>query len=352
MADPPLYKRGSIYWTWVQGRRATTGCRDRQAALLAARELERRAADPLYEAASKATWGSAVGDFLASLPGRVAGGTVDMYTQKLGHTVRLLGADTPLARIDAGTVDRYIEGRRADVDEQGRSAAPSDSTLGKELTAIRQVLKRCFRQGTYPRHPSTALPVGWKTGYQPRRRWLTPEQLTALCLELTPDRAAYLRFVVATGARRAELYAARPGDLDWEAGVVRLRGTKTDASDDLVPILPMLRDLLEVAEAEAPGRDLPLLFPEWGNARRDILAACKRAGVAAVTWNDLRRTAGQWLRRAGAEPHLIARFLRHTSSKMAETVYAHLDAAGLGQLLGGLGQAAVPPVRRVAGGGK
>lgn len=56
------------------------------------------------------------------------------------------------------------------------------------------------------------------------------------------------------------------------------------------------------------------------------LAACVRAGVPPTTWNDLRRTSGQWLRRAGAAPHLIGRFLRHASSKMAEQVYAALDA--------------------------
>lgn len=257
-----------------------------------------------------------------------------MYRQKLGHVVRIWGSTTPLAQVDAGAVDRYLAARRADVDDQGRSAAPSDSTLGKELTAIRQVLKHAFRAGTYQRHPAQVLPVGWKTGYQPRRRWLTAQQLERLCGELGPERAAYLLFVVATGARLGELSRARRDDVNWARGVVYLRGTKTDAADDEVPILPIFHNLLATSLRDGPGSGLiALLFPRWGNARRDILAACVRAGVPGVTWNDLRRTSGQWLRRSGAPPHLIGRFLRHTSSKMAEQVYAALDASGLGKLL-------------------
>lgn len=352
MADPILFKRGTIFWTWVQGRRVSTGCRDRKAALLRAKELEREAADPLYAASRAATVGSAVAAYLAHAETRrIARGTLSMYEQKLGHVVRVWGADTPLARIDAGAVDRYLGARRADTDERGRPAAPSDSTLGKELTAIRQVLKHAFRAGTYQKHPAQVLPVGWKTGYQPRRRWLTAQQLERLCGELGPERGAYLLFVVATGARRAELYRARRDDVNWDRGLVRLRGTKTDAADDDVPILPIFHNLLAQALRDGPGKGLlALLFPEWGNARRDILAACVRAGVPPTTWNDLRRTSGQWLRRAGAAPHLIGRFLRHASSKMAEQVYAALDAPGLAALLAEATAPAAAP-RKAGNGG-
>lgn len=80
------------------------------------------------------------------------------------------------------------------------------------------------------------------------------------------------------------------------------------------------------------------------------LAACVRAGVPPTTWNDLRRTSGQWLRRAGAAPHLIGRFLRHASSKMAEQVYAALDAPGLAALLAEATAPAAAP-RKAGNGG-
>lgn len=330
MADPKLYRRGDIYWTRIQGRRVSTGCRDRHAALLRARELEREAADPVYAASKAISLGSAVTRTLAAIRARnVAGGTLSMYEQKLGHLVRILGADTPLTALTAASVDRYLEQRRSP-DEKA-----SDSTLGKELTAIRQVIKWARRAGLYQLAPDQVLPVGFGSGYTPRRRWLSQEQVEKLLAELPRERAAYVCFVLATGARRSELYAAQLADVDWRAGVVWLRGTKTDAADDEVPILPMLAPYLKRALKDAPGLGLPLLFPFWQNDRRDILRACERAKIPGVTWNDLRRTVGQWIRRTGqgVAPHLIGRFLRHRTSRMAELVYAPLDAHGLRGLL-------------------
>ena len=203
-------------------------------------------------------------------------------------------------------------------------------------------------RGPLPARPHQVLPVGFGSGYTPRRRWLSPEQVEKLLEELGPSRGAYVCFVLATGARRSELYAAQLADIDWRGGVVWLRGTKTEAADDEVPILPMLEPYLKRALKDAPGLGLPLLFPFWQNDRRDILRACERAGLPGVTWNDLRRTVGQWIRRSGqgVAPHLIGRFLRHRTSRMAELVYAPLDAAGLrGLLAEQMGPAALPARR-------
>ena len=339
MADPPLYKRGALYWTRIQGRRVSTGCKTRPAALLAARRLEREAADPLHVAAQETTLGDAVAAQLAAAQARgVARGTLEMYAQKGGHLVRIFGSSTLLAKVNASAVDAFIAQRRGE--------GASDHTLAKELGTLGQVFRGARRAGLCSVDPATVLPVRWASGYQPRRRWLSPEQLEQLCAALSPDRAAYVRAFVATGAREAELYRLRPEDVDQAAGVVRLRGTKTDASDDEVPILPMFRPLLEQALADAPGQGMALLFPEWPNSWRDLGVACQRAGLTRISAHDLRRTAGQWLRRAGIAPHLIGRFLRHKTSRMAELVYAPLDAKGLAGLIGSAGSQS--PARRRA----
>lgn len=339
MADPKLYRRGPIWWARILGRRVSTGCKDRQAALLRARQLEREAADPAHRAAHPVTVEQALDAHLVAAEARgCAGGTLTMYREKAGHLIRLLGAATLLAAVDAGAVDSYVAHR------QGEGAHPH--TLAKELSTLRQTLKLAWRAGDYPRDPGSVLPARWASSYTPKTTWLTREQLTALCAALPPERAAYLLAWVATGCRESELYRLRPVDVDLAAGLVHVRGTKTEGAEADVPILPLFRPLLVQALRDAPGRDLALLFPTWGNSWRDIGAACVRAGVPVIGPHALRHTAGQWLRRAGVAPHLIGRFLRHTDSRMAERVYAPLDAGGLASLIGQAGVVSTPKRRR------
>jgi hypothetical protein len=111
----------------------STKCRDKQAAESVLREWERRAADPAYAAANTATLERALAQFLTdrTFKGR-AEGTLDSYRVKAGHVVRVLGADTKLARVDAREVDRFIETRLAE--------GASRNTIHKELTVLRGTL--------------------------------------------------------------------------------------------------------------------------------------------------------------------------------------------------------------------
>ena len=83
-----------------------------------------------------------------------------------------------------------------------------------------------------------------------------------------------------------------------------LCGTKTVKSRRVVPIVGAGVQLLEYALRFAEGEH-GVLFRDWGNVRRDLEAACKRAGIAKVSPNDLRRTYATWLRQASVELHLI-----------------------------------------------
>jgi hypothetical protein len=69
------------------------------------------------------------------------------------------------------------------------------------------------------------------------------------------------------------------------------------------------------------------------NLQRSLARACARAGIAACTPNDLRRTYGTWLRLAGVAPATIGAAMGHADGRMAERVYARLDAAALGERL-------------------
>ena len=108
---PRLHKRGQIWWTWVyaDGHRSarSTGCRDRKAAELFARDLERAAADPTYAAANETSLGQALSMLVQdrleqARAGRKSIHTAEMYRKQAGHWLRILeydatGKHTPLA---------------------------------------------------------------------------------------------------------------------------------------------------------------------------------------------------------------------------------------------------------------
>ena len=60
MADPTLYLRRGTWRTRIRGKRVSTGCKVKNAALLRARELDREAADPVHAASKKVTVGDAI----------------------------------------------------------------------------------------------------------------------------------------------------------------------------------------------------------------------------------------------------------------------------------------------------
>lgn len=323
-----LYKRGEVWWSYWRGNeRISTQCRDRAAAEAWCRDRERRATDPDYAAAQETTLAAGVRLFLAHCTRRGRSkATLAFYATKLGHAVRLLGADLALERITAAAVDGYLDARRAE------DSVLTEHTLAKELGAVRAMLRVLRRRGLYHRDPATVLPVAFEARYAPRTTALSPAELDRLLLALTPDRAAAVAYAVATAARRSELFRAERGDWDRAAGLVLLRGTKTARSARHVAVLRLFEPLLERAMRDAPGKT-GRLFESWQNARRDIHRACERAQVPLVSWNDLRRTHGRWLRARGVEPALIGEQLRHASSRMAEQVYAKPSPAELRALI-------------------
>ena len=225
-----------------------------------------------------------------------------------------------LAEVDAGTCERFLERRLAE--------GAAQTTVKKELRALGAVLRHARRAGLYTQDPEAVLPELEDT-YRPRERTLAPWELVVLCNALPPERAAHVVFIVATGARWGESVRARREDVAGPA--VHLRGTKTKRAARSVPTPAPLRQALAWALERAPGDTV--LFSAWTSVRRDLDVACRHAGIARVTPDDLRRTFASWLRQWGVTTDLIAVAMGHTTSRMVERVYGRIGSADLGRLL-------------------
>jgi len=166
-----------------------------------------------------------------------------------------------------------------------------------------------------------------------KERFLTPRELATLgrVLEIAPAErlasrhaAAAIRLLVLTGCRRNEIMGLAWDDLDFDAGEMRLRDSKTGGR--IVPLPPAAAEVL----AELPRIDgNPWVFPgkrkgthqvnindSWDRVRR-------RAGLDDVRLHDLRHTFASRALAIGEGLPMIGELLGHRQVNTTAR-YAHL----------------------------
>ena len=85
--------------------------------------------------------------------------------------------------------------------------------------------------------PGAICPHGFTPEYEPRKRFLTREELCMLLASQTKDHAAQIAFMVATSAEWGAVTRARREDVASDLAFVRVRGTKRKTRDRIVPIV-------------------------------------------------------------------------------------------------------------------
>jgi integrase len=178
----------------------------------------------------------------------------------------------------------------------------------------------------------------------PEIRFLNHDELEAL-LDATPDdllgpveRVLYLAAAM-TGMRRGELLALRWRDVDWNAGLIRVRRTytrgqfgtpKTRRSSRAVPLADRLREELRRHQERSQYQgELDLVFCQARSGRvldpsrmrRRFQDAARRAGLRPVRFHDLRHTFGTRMAAAGAPLRAIQEWLGHSDYRTT-SIYA------------------------------
>lgn len=325
-----LYKRGATYYADYYDRagkrcQVSTRTADIQVARVRLRELELATTD---RTANRPT--EAVSDSLAYYLEVACASkrpkTIESYAQKARHLNRLIGEALTI-QLDAEKIQRYIADRR----EEG--AHPH--SIHKEMVVLRGALT-CSRQRGLGGQPEAVPKV--KSGYVPRTSYLTPEQFMTLSANLVRPlgpkgdadahelrrvkRTLYCLLIALASPRSGEVESLRWEHVDFGRGVIRIPKGKTIART--IAISPVLLPWLEKYD-EGTGP----IVEAWGNVRRDLPAACARAGVPRCTPNDLRRTFASWLVQGGESLYVVSRLLGHKSTRMVEMVYGQLDDATL-----------------------
>lgn len=310
-----LYKRNGKYYADYSDskgvrRRVSLKTGDRKVAKERLRKLELETTD---RATHSTQTMSAALDHLTSVAMPAAGraaGTIRCYETKARHIVRILGEETPINSLTRSMVQEFI-GQR--VKEEAAS-----TTIHKEIVTLRQALKEAKERGVFSGDPVGVIPR-FSAKYKPKDRHLSPAELESLLRELQPNRKLWVMICAFAGLRASEVEGLQWEHVDFGRGWIRVYGTKTAGSFRRVPILAQLRPWLEAFDANEGAIVTP-----WGNNRRDLHAACARAGIAKLSPNDLRRTFTSWMKQAGIDSLTVAQMLGHSSTRMVELVYGRL----------------------------
>jgi integrase len=313
--EPHLYQRGRIWWCYWRDERWSTKTED----LETARARVRERYDPRVETSRAKTIEDAIRLLYEALERRNrAPATKKIARQKMGWFANYW-ANKPLSEISFSTVLAYVAQRTED--------DVSRLTISHELAHLRQAWKLAVAHGWTAKRWDEIMPERFDRKYVPRERWLTVEELNLVLHDLSDRRAAWVAWVVATGCDVGDVPRAQPGDVDFDRGLVRVRGSKNVFRDRKVAITPLNKPLLELALRFGP----PFIKWKWCNLA--LTRCARRLGLPHFTPKDLRRTHGMWLRHAGVEPHLIGRTMGHADSAMADRVYAFGEAERIADLV-------------------
>jgi integrase len=198
---------------------------------------------------------------------------------------------------------------------------------------------------------------------KPRRRvvkrkvrpWSVAEARTFLEHAAADDDPLYAVWVMVLvlGLRRGEALGGSWDAVDLDAAELRTvdqlqragtelvqRETKTEDSDDIVPLPPIVVAALQLRQRQQRddakragdrwGNSMDLIFTtkfgtpiEPSNLTRMFAARCARAGVREIHLHDARHTCASLLVALDVHPRIAMRILRHSQISMTMEIYSH-----------------------------
>jgi integrase len=218
------------------------------------------------------------------------------------------------------------------------------STVHHILNVLGGTVRHAVKRGWAEANPVPAVERPPAPHVNPDIRFLDMTEVGKLIAAVPDDtlgateRVLYLTAAL-TGLRQGELVALRWADVDWLAGVIRVRrnytrkqwGTpKSRRSSRAVPLPKQVATELEhhfQRSAYQADTDLVFCHPQTGNPydasklRKRFKKALKRAKVREVRFHDLRHTYATRMAAAGTPMRTLQEYLGHRDSRTT-SIYA------------------------------
>jgi integrase len=271
--------------------------------------------------------------------------TLDVYERYLKLDIAPTLGDIPLKALAEEDISRWVKNMETTKSKKtGRVPAPK--TIKNRHGFLSGALGAAVAKGLISANPAAGRRLPRTTGDATEvdtedgdMRMLSRAEFDALMDACAEHYRPLLRFMVASGMRWGEISALKPGDVNREAGTVRVRraskysslgyttgAVKTKRSkrtinvpSDVLDALDYTHQYLFVDELGRPVRYHRFKEPVWDRAVTEAKLDPK------PTPHDLRHTCASWLLAAGQPMITVSRMLGHESIKMTADTYTDVD---------------------------
>jgi integrase/recombinase XerD len=236
-------------------------------------------------------------------------------------------AGVPISEITTSNLTQFVSVRRQD--------GVQGATIRRDLACLSSILQQARLKGWVRENPLMDLDLCNLDESPPRTRHLSGEEETALIAHAADYLKLPIIFAIETGLRLEEQVTLEWRDVNLERREITLTRTKTN-SPRTVPLTDRAADVLRQQRRHWTS---PYVFWKADGSRysrftRGLAGAAKRAGLAHVRWNDLRRTCGCRLIEQGMDIYKVSSLLGHRSVAVTERTYAFLRPEKLNGTVG------------------
>lgn len=216
-------------------------------------------------------------------------------------------------------------------------AGMSETSIQHILSLLNRILTSAQADRIIVYNPAMRISLPTVAEPHPRRALTDAERKAVLSHMDSSQGGIVLALLYYLGIRIGEISIIRWGDIDWEAGVVHVRGYKTKAAARIVPLPNALRDIL------LPVRQHPEAFVVPREGGEPSAPLCTHR--IRVIFNDMMNAAGlsengltpHYFRhnyitmcwRAGIDSAVVSKIVGHTDAQTTLNIYTHLTNADI-----------------------
>jgi integrase len=204
------------------------------------------------------------------------------------------------------------------------------ATANRTFNILRAALNAAWRDGKVASDGAWARIEPFREANAARIRFLDIDELRRLVNAAEPDFRALLRGAIYTGMRYGELASLEVRDFQRAVGKLHVRIAKS-GKGRFVPLSDEAVAFFEEQTVGKPG-DAPIFVrtdgSKWSRSSQwhPMRDACAKAGIVpAPSFHVLRHAFAALSVQAGASLQIVAKALGHSSSRMTEAHYAHLQ---------------------------